>query len=44
MLHGLCRKAGVKVAIRNERVQQLLTETDIGKIAKALDQEMIEPE
>ena len=44
MLHGLCRKAGVEVAIRDERVQQLLTETDIGKIAKALDQEMIGPE
>jgi uncharacterized membrane protein len=38
MLHGLCRKTGVEVAIRDERVQQLLTETDIGKIAKALDQ------
>ena len=44
MLHGLCTKAGVAVAIRDERVQQLLTETDIGKIAKALDQEIIEPE
>jgi uncharacterized membrane protein len=44
MLHGLCTKAGVEVAIRDERVQQLLTETDIGKIAKALDQKMIEPE
>ena len=40
MLHGLCRKAGVEVAIRDERVQQLLTETDIRKIAKALDQEI----
>lgn len=47
MLHGLCRKAGVEVAIRDERVQQLLTETDIGRIAKALDQldqETVEPE
>jgi uncharacterized membrane protein len=43
MLHGLCTKAGVAVAIRDERVQQLLTETDIGKIAKALDQEITEP-
>ena len=29
MLHGLCTHAGVHVAIRDERVQQLLTETDI---------------
>ena len=37
MLHGLCTHAGVHVAIRDERVQQLLTETDIRKIAVALD-------
>jgi uncharacterized membrane protein len=37
MLHGLCTKAGVNVAIRDERVQQLLAETDIHKIAVALD-------
>jgi uncharacterized membrane protein len=37
MLHGLCTHAGVKVTIRDERVQQLLTETDIQKIAGALD-------
>ena len=36
MLHGLCRKAGVQVAIRDERVQQLLTDTDIRQIAVAL--------
>jgi len=43
MLHGLCKKAGVHVAIRDERVQQLLTETDIGKIAIALDQGLDTP-
>jgi uncharacterized membrane protein len=37
MLHGLCTHAGVHVTIRDERVQQLLTETDIQKIAGALD-------
>jgi uncharacterized membrane protein len=44
MLHGLCVKAGVQIAVRDERVQQLLTETDIGKIALALDEELIESE
>jgi uncharacterized membrane protein len=39
MLHGLCNHAGVKVSIRDERVQQLLQETDIHKIAVALDRE-----
>ena len=36
MLHGLCTQAGVHVAIRDERVQQLLADTDIGQIAVAL--------
>jgi len=40
MLHGLCTHAGVHVSIRDERVQQLLTETDILKIAVALDREL----
>jgi uncharacterized membrane protein len=40
MLHGLCTGAGVKVTIRDERVQQLLKETDIQKIAVALDREL----
>lgn len=40
MLHGLCSHAGVKVTIRDERVQQLLKETDIQKIAVALDREL----
>lgn len=39
MLHGLCQHAGVKVSIRDERVQQLLKETDIHKIAVALERE-----
>jgi uncharacterized membrane protein len=39
MLHGLCTHAGVRVSIRDERVQQLLKETDIHKIAVALDRE-----
>jgi uncharacterized membrane protein len=38
MLHKLCAKAGVDVAIRDERVQQLLLETDVRQIAIALDQ------
>jgi len=37
MLHGLCTKAGVRVAIRDERVEQLLAETNIQEIAVALD-------
>jgi uncharacterized membrane protein len=40
MLNGLCANAGVKVRIHDERVQQLLTETDIQKIAVALDREL----
>ena len=43
MLNGLCRHAGVHVAIRDERVQQLLTETDILKIAVALEQGLDTP-
>jgi uncharacterized membrane protein len=39
MLHGLCAHAGVQVSIQDERVQQLLEETDIHKIAVALDRE-----
>jgi uncharacterized membrane protein len=40
MLHGLCAHAGVKVTIRDERVQHLLTETDIQQIAVALDRKL----
>jgi uncharacterized membrane protein len=43
MLHGLCAHAGVPVSIRDERVQQLLTDTDISKIAVALDHELDAP-
>ena len=43
MLHGLCTHAGVHVAIHDERVQQLLTETDIHKIAVALDRGLDAP-
>jgi uncharacterized membrane protein len=43
MLHGLCTHAGVHVAIRDERVQQLLTETDIRRIAVALDRGLDTP-
>ena len=38
MLRGLCTKAGVYVAVGDERVQQLLAETDIRDISVALDQ------
>jgi uncharacterized membrane protein len=43
MLHGLCTHAGVHVAIRDERVEQLLTETDIRQIAVALDRGLDAP-
>jgi uncharacterized membrane protein len=43
MLHGLCTKAGVRVSVHDERVQQLLTDTDIGKIVVALDHELDAP-
>jgi len=39
MLHGLCTQAGVSVSIHDERVQQLLKETDVRKIAVALERE-----
>jgi uncharacterized membrane protein len=38
MLHQLCARAGVDVAIHDERVQQLLVETDVRQIAIALDE------
>lgn len=43
MLQGLCTQAGVHVAIRDEHVQQLLTETDIRQIAVALDRGLDAP-
>jgi len=43
MLHALCLNAKVDVAIDDEQVQQLLKETDIRKIAVALDRGMDAP-
>jgi len=43
MLHGLCTQAGVHVAIRDQRVQQRLAETDIRKIAVALERGLDAP-
>ena len=43
MLHGLCAHAGVHVAIRDEHVQQLLTDTDIRQIAVALNRGLDAP-
>ncbi len=43
MLHGLCTQAGVRVAIQDARVQQLLTDTDISRIAVALDEKLDAP-
>jgi len=43
MLHALCTNAGVQVSVRNDRVQQLLTETDIQRIAIALDERLDAP-
>ena len=37
MLNGLCLRLGVHISIHDERVQQLLAETDVHKIAVALD-------
>jgi uncharacterized membrane protein len=37
MLHGICQRLGVQISIHDERVQQLLAETDVHKIAVALD-------
>jgi uncharacterized membrane protein len=37
MLNGLCGRLGVHISIHDERVQQLLAETDVHKIAVALD-------
>jgi uncharacterized membrane protein len=43
MLHALCMHAKVDVDIGDERVQQLLKETDIRKISVALDQGLDAP-
>lgn len=38
MLHKLCAHAGVEGTMRDERVQQLLVETDVRQIVIALDE------
>jgi uncharacterized membrane protein len=43
MLNALCANAGVDVAIRDERVEQLLAETNIAEIAVALDEGLDAP-
>jgi uncharacterized membrane protein len=43
MLNALCLNAGVRVAIRDERVEQLLAETNIAELAVALDQGLDAP-
>jgi uncharacterized membrane protein len=43
MLQALCTHANVHVAIGDERVQQLLAETDIQRIAVALDRGLDAP-
>jgi uncharacterized membrane protein len=42
MLHALCEQSGVAITVRDTRVEQLLKETDIHKIAVALDQKLTE--
>jgi uncharacterized membrane protein len=37
MLNGLCSRLGVHISIHDERVKQLLADTDVHKIAVALD-------
>jgi len=44
MLHGLCARLGVHTSIQDERVQQLLADTDVHKIAVALDLGLDAPE
>jgi uncharacterized membrane protein len=40
MLHSLCQRAGVHVNIQDERVAELLKETDIQKLAVTLDENL----
>jgi uncharacterized membrane protein len=40
MLYGLCQAAGVRVGVQDERVAQLLKETDIQELAAALDKNL----
>jgi uncharacterized membrane protein len=43
MLHALCKKQGVDVKISNDRLHQLLHETDVNKLASALEQRLPRP-
>jgi uncharacterized membrane protein len=40
MLHALCQHAGCTVTVRDARVEQLLQQTDIQKLAGTLDKEL----
>jgi uncharacterized membrane protein len=42
MLYALCQKAGVRVTVRDDRVEQLLKDTDIHQIATEIDRELKE--
>jgi uncharacterized membrane protein len=42
MLNALCERMGVAVPTRNTRVEQLIKDTDIHKLASALDRELPE--
>jgi uncharacterized membrane protein len=43
MLYALCKKQGVDVKISNARLHQLLHETDVNKLASALEQRLPHP-
>jgi len=43
MLYALCKKQGVDVKISNERLHQLLHETDVNKLASALEHRLPRP-
>lgn len=40
LLHGLCQKAGTEVRVNDARVEQLLKETDVTKLAVTLEKEL----
>src|ERR1700730_18335023 len=42
MLTGLCTRLGVEVTLPDEHVEQLLTETDVRKIAVALEHGLVD--
>ena len=42
MLTALCERMGVAVSARDERMAQLLEDTDIHELASALDHELAE--